>query len=110
MRKRIQVLMVLVVFILFFGNCMTYFSLRDVNQINKIYGGTRYNMDLMFQSPGDQTGMMVVISSAACIFSTVDFPFSFVADTIVLPYTIPHAIMNEGRESEEMENSESTVR
>lgn len=58
------------------AGCATIVTLQEDGR-NKIYSGTLRHFDL------------------ACAHATcLDFPFSLVADTVILPYTIPLTIYN----------------
>ncbi len=66
------------------AGCATRTTLREDETKNKIYSGTIRHCDL--------TGW----------YDTVyDLPFSFVADTVILPYTIPKTIYNYHSEEQE---------
>jgi uncharacterized protein YceK len=86
------------------GGCATYASLEG-NEANKVYGGARLDATLISeglspdstpaQSKKVERGMLVC--EAWC--GMVDMPFSAVADTVLLPVTVPLALTRSGTES-----------
>jgi uncharacterized protein YceK len=64
-------------FCLLASGCATSITLSEPQTRNKIFSGTVRNFELK------------------CAHGTcLDFPFSLVADVVVLPYTIPKTIIN----------------
>lgn len=59
----------------------------------RIYGGTRLHLvKLTEDSPNDPRVERVFPEPLIVALHVIDFPFSLVADTLILPYSIPHVI------------------
>jgi uncharacterized protein YceK len=94
------------------GGCATYASLAGQDG-SKVYGGTRLDATLISESlspdsevaKSDKIEHPVLVWEACC--GLVDMPFSLVADTVLLPVTVPLAL---GRSAPESSDSEPTLR
>ena len=72
MKKQAIMLSLLILSLLVLSGCATSVTLSEPQTKNKIYSGTIRHFELK------------------CAHGTcLDFPFSLIADTILLPYTIP---------------------
>lgn len=72
-----QIITLIMSISVFLSGCATSQTLSEQDTKNKIYSGTIRNWELK-------------CAHATCL----DFPFSIVADTLVLPYTIPKTVIN----------------
>jgi uncharacterized protein YceK len=78
-------------------------SLRDPpNNRNYIYSGVRTDCWAVFS--GDSEFIHPVFKTIA----VVDLPFSAVADTVCLPYTIPKTVVEKKRENPSNKPSDAT--
>ena len=68
--------------------CFTMITVGDEIETNKIYSGTRANVVIIGSSYDHPHGPGPMFR----YLGILDFPFSLVADTLVLPYTIPYTI------------------
>jgi uncharacterized protein YceK len=77
----------------------------------KVYGGTRVDADLVSSSFGADPkktradGVEPSAMALAGCCGLVDMPFSFIADTVILPITVPLAI-NKGVNGQEAQAGE----
>jgi uncharacterized protein YceK len=87
------------------GGCATYGSLGDKDG-GKVYGGTRLDATIIAEGIAPAPDVVktrglerpVLVSSACC--GLVDMPFSFLADTALLPITVPLAIRGSATDSQ----------
>ncbi|HNH07721.1 MAG TPA: YceK/YidQ family lipoprotein, partial [Leptospiraceae bacterium] len=84
-----KLLIVTIFIIAFTHNCMTFFTSYNWKKepSSRIYSGTAANVQLIFNGPIQ--GQWSVLFPMALI----DFPFSFTADTVLLPYHGFYAIL-----------------
>ncbi|OVE75862.1 hypothetical protein BVX97_03385 [bacterium E08(2017)] len=82
-------------------SCSTAFILQEEDHYEpKVYGGTAINLEIM-SGCGSYYDMGGGAGACLCLFSVVDLPLSFIADTVVLPYTIYYDATNENLKDEE---------
>jgi uncharacterized protein YceK len=87
------------------GGCATYGSLGDKDG-GKVYGGTRLDATIIAEgiAPAPDVAKTqalerpVLVGAACC--GLVDMPFSFLADTALLPITVPLALRGSGTDSQ----------
>jgi uncharacterized protein YceK len=92
------------------GGCASYASLGGMDG-SKVYGGTRLDATLISESlspdsaaaRSDKIEHPVLVWEACC--GIVDMPFSFIADTVLLPVTVPMAIAGPGPETKVTEQA-----
>lgn len=73
---------------IFSTSCSTVHDLRKGHRFERrVYGGTSMDLEIM-SGLGDYYDMGRTAGSMLFVYSIVDLPFSFIADTVVLPYTI----------------------
>ena len=58
-----------------------------------VYGGVAYDLETI--SDARKPGLYDFFNGPFILLGAIDIPFSFVADTVALPVTIPFAIFNE---------------
>ena len=85
MRRLVPRLALLACFALAVSGCATTVTVFEEDPDNLIYSGTRRDLDGWAFAHG----------------GFIDLPFSFVADTILLPYTVPRTIWNHATGEEE---------
>ena len=90
----------------------TFISEKNTTNIslgyeNKVYAGTRKDgqvIVLCFTS-----GPWAIIFCPVALFATVDLPFSFVGDTLFLPYTIPKSASNKRLKEQRAQDTEKKM-
>lgn len=59
---------------------------------SKIYIGTRTNLIMLTNLPGDEPAWGMI--------GLIDLPISLVMDTVFLPYTIPHDLLDNSNDKD----------
>ncbi|HBS06848.1 MAG TPA: hypothetical protein DEA96_17895 [Leptospiraceae bacterium] len=80
---------VLFALVSFLSCCFTIVTVSDEVETNKIYSGTRANIVIIGSSYDHPHGPGPMFR----YLGVLDFPFSLVADTVILPYTIAYTIL-----------------
>ena len=86
------------------GGCATYGSLGGKDGA-KVYGGTRLDATIIGEGlgPAPEVGKHEALEKPVLVWAAccglVDLPFSFLADTALLPITVPLAFQDSGPES-----------
>lgn len=97
MGRRPLTMMAALSFTLALSGCATTVTVFEEDPDNLVYSGTRRDLDGWAFAHG----------------GFIDLPFSFVFDTILLPYTIPRTIWNhatdEGEESDQVDETANIV-
>ena len=75
--------------------CMTIVTISDHSDNDLIYSGTRTNLDFMHGSDHPHGPGNIII-----VIGILDFPFSLVLDTLILPYTIPVSLSSSEPQTE----------
>lgn len=73
------------------------FGLSSKDEANLIYIGTRssaYNLTHELEG-GRSEGWEIILVPLVYLIGIIDFPFTMVSDTILLPYTIPASVNRE---------------
>lgn len=79
----------------------------------KVYGGTRVDMDLISgdvapdAEPADLKKIEPTVRTYAACCGLVDLPFSFVADTVMLPVTVPLALRHKRHARDDADERQS---
>jgi uncharacterized protein YceK len=80
-------------------SCMTVWTVYDAEEQEPLfYSGVRRSVDIMGSGNSGVLGMVMSGGNPAGLFyaqvlAVVDFPLSAVADTVLLPYTIPQSVV-----------------
>ncbi len=91
----------------FLSCCFTIVTVSDEIETNKIYSGTRANIVIIGSSYDHPHGPGPMFR----YLGLLDFPFSLVADTVILPYTIAYTILAQDStdaDSTEADDAESS--
>ncbi len=95
-------IMTLSLLCLFATSCATSSALRHRHSFEKrTYAGTAIDLEII-SGFGDYYDFGQPAGSLFCSFSIVDLPLSFVADTILLPYTV-YADVKDSKEDKKTE-------
>ena len=66
--------------------CASLIATVDNKPGDKVYAGTRFDAELICEIGASPAGILG-------LFSLADLPFSLALDTVLLPYTVPDALI-----------------
>ena len=106
--KRVRYLVLVLIMASFVDGCASLRNTFDGQDNPKIYVGTRSDLESIGKflpseqedsdssksgsEPGTESALLFLLLVALPIY-LIDLPFSFVMDTVLLPYTIPQSLV-----------------